>query len=319
LPRDPHDLHYSQMTEEEQRRRAAARVKRRKKRRLQRLLLLGAFALAAILLVVAAIAILRAIFGGGKQASSSAPSSSASASVFEPVTPPSAGPGVSWTVAPDPSVWNLVLVNNQYPLPDGFALADDQQAGITYTKNGVGVTYRFDARIIDELNAMIAECNAVSGHSLEVISGMRGNTTQSQRYEYLVTYFKGEGHSDAEAEMLARQQDPPAGYSEHQTGLAVDFVTGTIAEPGLAFAETGEFAWLNDNAARFGFVLRYPSEKEAITGIRVQPYHWRYVGAQAAATMKAEGRCLEEYLAKMPDAGDSASASGDALEDGNDG
>jgi D-alanyl-D-alanine carboxypeptidase len=307
------------MTEEERRRRAAARARRRKKRRLRRLLLLGAFVLAALLLVLAVVAIFRALSGGDKDASSSERSSSPAASIFEPVAPPSAGPGVSWTVAPDPSVWNLILVNNQYPLPDGFALTDEQQAGITYTKSGVGVTYRFDARIIDELNALIAECNAISGHSLEVISGLRGSTTQNQRYDYLVTYYKGEGHSDAEAEMLARQQDPPAGYGEHQTGLAVDFVTGTVAEPSLAFVETGEFAWLNDNAARFGFILRYPSEKEAITGIRVQPYHWRYVGVEAATTMRTEGRCLEEYLAKMPDTDDPAPPSGDTQDDDSDG
>lgn len=279
---EPNNRFDSQESEQEYRRRQAAKEKRRKKRRTQRLLLLGAFAVAALLLILCIVMIFRAIFGEKEPVSSSVPSSSSSVSV------PTSGPGVSWPVAADPTVWNLILVNGQFPLPDGFTVE-------TATVTSIGHT--FDARAADALKRMVEDCNAVSGNSLAIYSGYRGATTQNERYNYQVNLFKGQGHGEAEAQQLARQVELPAGYGEHQTGLAVDFTTGTVQEPSINFAQTPEFAWLVENAKNYGFILRYPSEQEAITGIKVQPYHFRYVGVEDAVAITEAGICLEQYLA----------------------
>lgn len=295
MPRDPHEPQRPPLTEEEYRRRMAAKAKRRKKRQMQRILLICAFVVAAALLIFCIIAVFRAIFGGDKEKTKSG--SSSSASVAEPASLPTEGPGLSWTVAPNPDVWNLILVNNQHALPEDFNLATEDLATITYE----GVSYYFDARIAEDLNRLLTDCNAVEGHSLRVISGYRSAERQNQNYDYMVQQYVGQGQSAEQADILARQVEPPAGHSEHQTGLALDFVTGSVAQPGAAFADTKEFAWLVEHAHEYGFILRYPSEKEAITGIKVQPYHWRYVGVDDAAVMKAEGTSLEEYVAKLPD------------------
>lgn len=93
----------------------------------------------------------------------------------------------------------------------------------------------------------------------------------------------------------ARRYAAEPGHSEHQLGLAVD-----VAAPdarGDAFADTGEFAWLREHAHEYGFILRYPSGKEDITGIAYEPWHYRYVGAQHAAAFGAwSDLTLEEYL-----------------------
>lgn len=93
----------------------------------------------------------------------------------------------------------------------------------------------------------------------------------------------------------ARRYTAKPGHSEHQLGLAVD-----VAAPnarGLAFAETPEFRWLRKNAHRYGFVLRYPKGKTAITGIGFEPWHYRYIGVEAAADFGANSTLtLEEYL-----------------------
>ena len=63
-----------------------------------------------------------------------------------------------------------------------------------------------------------------------------------------------------------------------------------------SFENTDEFKWLSENAADYGFILRYPKDKQDITKIIYEPWHWRYVGVEAAKAMKASGQCFEEYL-----------------------
>ena len=81
------------------------------------------------------------------------------------------------------------------------------------------------------------------------------------------------------------------GYSEHQTGLAVD-----INADGVHSAGYQVYEWLAGNAWKYGFILRYPSDKEEITGTAYEPWHYRYVGKEAAAEIHRQGVCLEEYL-----------------------
>ena len=99
--------------------------------------------------------------------------------------------------------------------------------------------------------------------------------------------YNGEEYADS---IAAR-----AGFSEHQTGLALDIIT-----PGATkntFEETDEFKWLQKNAHKFGFILRYPKGKEDITGYAYESWHYRYVGKETATEIKRLGITFDEYYA----------------------
>ena len=118
---------------------------------------------------------------------------------------------------------------------------------------------------------------------------------------------------DVEEKVLSYSAAP--GTSEHQTGLCMDLITDEMV--GLwnygtetpdnpydkGFAETAAFEWLQENAHKFGFILRYPEDKTHITGIMGEPWHFRYVGIELAMEMKDSGLCLEEYLDNLTNDG----------------
>lgn len=113
-------------------------------------------------------------------------------------------------------------------------------------------------------------------------SGYRSYTTQKSLYD---SYVKQDGQEKAD-----RYSARP-GHSEHQTGLVIDF--SPIED---SFATTATYSWLIANAYKYGWVLRYPSDKEAVTGYMYEPWHWRYVGVTAAADMRSKSKTtLEEY------------------------
>ncbi len=86
-----------------------------------------------------------------------------------------------------------------------------------------------------------------------------------------------------------------AGYSEHQTGLALDIVTyGSTMD---SFEKTNEFKWLNENSYKYGFILRYPKGKENLTGYSYESWHYRYVGKDVAKKIHDEGITYDEYYA----------------------
>ena len=92
---------------------------------------------------------------------------------------------------------------------------------------------------------------------------------------------------------------PPGGWpSEHQTGLALDIVAAGYQILDEEQEDTAEQKWLMENSWKYGFILRYPSEKSDITGIGYEPWHYRYVGKAAAADIYRTGVCLEEYLSQ---------------------
>ncbi|MBQ7391665.1 MAG: M15 family metallopeptidase [Clostridia bacterium] len=101
----------------------------------------------------------------------------------------------------------------------------------------------------------------------------------------------------ADAHKVAQSYSALPGQSEHQTGLCVDFITsemnGMLTE---AFENTEAFAWLSKNAYKFGFILRYPKGKEGITGYTYEPWHYRFVGREAATDIHVGQMTLEQYL-----------------------
>ena len=100
--------------------------------------------------------------------------------------------------------------------------------------------------------------------------------------------------AQCEAEVLTYSAKP--GESEHQTGLCVDLISTDHPSLDVAFADNPAYAWLVENAHQFGFILRYPEGKEGVTGYSYEPWHYRFVGAQAASEIHEKGLTLEEYL-----------------------
>ena len=105
-----------------------------------------------------------------------------------------------------------------------------------------------------------------------------------------------QGMSEEEAYAKTATETAIPGTSEHQTGLAADIVTPTYQMLDAGFADTPAGQWLSEHAAEYGFVLRYPQDKQEITGIIYESWHYRFVGKTHAKLMKESGLCLEEYL-----------------------
>lgn len=119
-------------------------------------------------------------------------------------------------------------------------------------------------------------------------------------YEYIYDTYLSKGLtklSQADAERIALSYSAAPGSSEHQTGLCVDFTTQSLwGDLNVEFENTEAFAWLSQNAYKFGFILRYPKEKEDITGYTYEPWHYRFVGREAATDIHYSNQTLEEYL-----------------------
>lgn len=141
----------------------------------------------------------------------------------------------------------------------------------------------------DALVAMFAAAQSEAGLRLVLQSGYRSYDTQVSVYNHDVA-SNGQAYADTDT---ARP-----GHSEHQTGLAVDIsaASGTCTLD-ACFGQTREGRWLATNAWRFGFLLRYPSDKVAITGFTYEPWHFRYIGVPLAAELHRTGvTTLEEYF-----------------------
>jgi len=120
---------------------------------------------------------------------------------------------------------------------------------------------------------------------LYAVSGYRS-------YERQREIFKQNKKKDGENANLYSAR---AGQSEHQTGLAIDVTCESVNfELCEEFCETREFEWLKENVHKFGFVIRYPREKEHITRYKFEPWHLRYVGKKMAKAMVEKGMVLEE-------------------------
>lgn len=145
--------------------------------------------------------------------------------------------------------------------------------------------YMVSAKIIDNLQAMIAAANA-NGMALGLTSAYRSYLNQVDTYN---NWVKANGSTAAADTVSARP-----GYSEHQTGFAVDLDAGDscVLE---CFADTLTYKWLAKNAAAYGFVERYPVGMESVTGYSPEAWHWRYVGPTVAQEMKSKGiKTLEQ-------------------------
>ena len=179
--------------------------------------------------------------------------------------------------------WNLRLVNTKHTLT-----AEDEPEIVDIVSNGT--TYKIDKRILAPYTAMIAAAKE-DGIKLTICSGFRFYSTQQRLYDKKVKQYLDKGKTQEEAEIIAATIVARPGTSEHQTGLAIDFNPCSAA-----FDNSKEYQWLSKNAAKFGFVQRYRSEKSEITGIINESWHFRFVGVEHAAYMNEHNLCLEEYI-----------------------
>jgi D-alanyl-D-alanine carboxypeptidase len=210
----------------------------------------------------------------------------------------------------------LILANKTYPL--GTDYDPSNLVTLTCPISGDKSIY-LESRAAQALYAMLGEMQADGVTDIMVTSGYRSYAYQQQLYQsylkieksritpeayayfgedYIQSNYTSKGltqltHEDAVKVVLSYSAVP--GTSEHQTGLCVDFVT---SDAGLttAFENTEAFDWLSQNAYRFGFILRYPESKTAVTGYSYEPWHFRFVGREAATEIALRSLTLEEFL-----------------------
>ena len=191
--------------------------------------------------------------------------------------------------------WNLRLVNREHPLDADFEpnnLAELPDASWVEPH----VNHRVDARIVEDLAAMLTAAEAACTHPI-ICSSFRTYDYQENLFENRIERAEREEHLEGtEAEEAAAFWVAPPGASEHQTGLAVDIVDADYLELDEGQEETATQQWLMIHCAEYGFILRYPTDKSAITGIGYEPWHYRYVGNEAASAVAQSGLCLEEWL-----------------------
>ena len=169
--------------------------------------------------------------------------------------------------------WNLILVNNQNAIPEDYTIETAE------TESG----YLVDERIKEPLEDMLADCRE-AGYSPQIISAFR--TRETQQYLY---------------DRTANKSDTAVpGHSEHECGLAVDIIDSASAGWGDPLIDEQEDMpaqkWLMEHCQDYGFILRYPKDKEEITEIIYEPWHYRYVGKDHAEEIMSSGLCLEEYV-----------------------
>lgn len=183
--------------------------------------------------------------------------------------------------------WYLMLVNRDYILPDDYTVKTAKTVIDIYGGYDRGyLDYRVAPHFIEMYNAALED-----GLKLSPLSGYRSVARQKNNFENLIRDYMNKGYSKAQATVLASEIILPPSTSEHNAGLAMDILSLEVS-----FENSDEFAWLQEHAADYGFILRYPKDKQDITKITYEPWHWRYVGVKAAKEMEASGECLEEYL-----------------------
>ncbi len=179
--------------------------------------------------------------------------------------------------------WNLILVNTEIPLPDGFSFEEQAYDDVTV-----------DSRIYENISQMLADASK-NGMSLWLASGYRSIDLQQRLIDDSVEEkMEDYNFTQEEALEVTMRTISKSGYSEHHTGLAIDFNYVTYD-----FEDTEEFDWLQENAENYGFILRYPEDKVDITGYNYEPWHYRYVGVEVAIEMNDLDYCLEEYIAYL--------------------
>lgn len=176
--------------------------------------------------------------------------------------------------------WNLIVVNRWNELPEDYSVE------LTELSNGQKV----DSRIYPYLQEMFDAARAEGIYPI-VREGYRTAEEQQEILDDKIQTYINQGYSQVKAERTAKEWVALPGTSEHQLGIAVD-----INADKSKCSNEDVYAWLAENAYKYGFILRYPMGKQEITGTSYEPWHYRYVGIEAAYEINERGICLEEYF-----------------------
>lgn len=183
----------------------------------------------------------------------------------------------------------LILVNPWNYIPEGYEPELETVQG----------KYKMDIKAAESARNLVAAA-AEAGFNMQLCSAYRTVQKSEELYNRKVNQYIGYGYSEEDAKIEAAKWVAPPGTSEHHTGLAMDLVSsdywGYYSDLEHDYEKFDSFKWLYAHCHEFGFILRYPKDKQDITGITYEPWHYRYVGVEAAAYIMENGLCLEEYL-----------------------
>lgn len=213
------------------------------------------------------------------------PASAVEAQPLEPAEVPEEVPAEMPEAAVEEDAWQLRLVSAAHPLPEDFEVPE-----LTKLKGG----HAIDSRVYPALQQMMDDCRA-AGLNPVICSSYRTHDKQEGLFRKKVNTLRKQGYSQEEAETEAARWVARPGTSEHETGLAVDIVDKSYQLLDEKQEQTPVQQWLMAHCAEYGFILRYSVEKSDLTGIGYEPWHYRYVGVEAAKAITEQGLCLEEY------------------------
>ncbi len=180
--------------------------------------------------------------------------------------------------------WSLILINKEHLIPD------DYRFELATIKGNI----KSDVRVVEHVNALLEAANR-DGVDIFICSPYRDEEKQQKLFDKKVASYERQGYEHDEAYDLASETIAIPGTSEHQAGLAFDFVTTKYQRLDDGFGQTEAGLWLKEHAPEYGFILRYPENKVDITDIEYEPWHYRYVGEKAAKEMTKLDLTLEEY------------------------
>lgn len=182
----------------------------------------------------------------------------------------------------------LALVNKEYALPDYYEPEDLIRPNVPFSFGDLDIEKSYLRKEAAAHLELMFEAADKEGIEIFAVSGYRS-------YKRQTNVFDAKANQVGQAAAATVVAVP--GFSEHQTGLAMDISSKNVnLELIKKFGETEEGKWLAKNAHKFGFILRYPEGKEEITGYQYEPWHFRYVGVYAATVIYENDLTLEEYF-----------------------
>lgn len=187
--------------------------------------------------------------------------------------------------------WQYILIND---------LSYSNHLKNSYIPQTVEVTdgIFISEKVADVFAEFMADAEA-AGHKVKMLIGYRSYSSQEYIFngKASIIYDANPGMSYEAAVAKARETVAYPGSSEHQLGLAADIADASYSGYDMAMADSETMKWLTEHCHEYGMILRYPEDKQTETGREYEPWHFRYVGKEAAEYIMAEGICLEEFLA----------------------
>ncbi|MCR4594591.1 MAG: M15 family metallopeptidase [Clostridiales bacterium] len=198
----------------------------------------------------------------------------------------------------------LMLINNDWELPENFkwdlvSWYDGSPVDALSLNNASHDSFKaVDREAYQPLKDLFAAASK-AGVPLNLVSAYRSISLQDRLFTRSVNTYLGQGYSKEQAIKKANYSRTFTGTSEHNIGLGFDILQSGNYTLSESFDQTAQFKWLQEHAADYGFILRYPKDKVDVTEIMYEPWHYRYVGVKAAHEIKSKGICFEEYIAQL--------------------